>query len=198
MTSVLLFAKAPRPGDVKTRLARDVGDAAAASAYRALGARVAAAVSAAFPLTVWYEPAGAEAEMRAWLGTRHRYLPQPCGDLGDRLRVGFATHFARQSGPAVAIGADAPDVDAAVVGQAFERLAAADVVLGPALDGGYYLLGLNRPAPAIFAGVPWGTGGVLHETLAICQRERLRVACLRTLRDVDTIEDLRAAGLDRP
>lgn len=198
MTAVLLFAKAPRPGAVKTRLARDLGEAAAASVYRALGVRVAEAVSVAFPLTVWYEPPGAEAEMRAWLGDRHRYVPQPEGDLGERLRLGFATHFQGGGGPAIAIGADAPDVDAAVVAAAFARLERADVVLGPAVDGGYYLVGLARPTPALFAGVPWGTGGVLHETLAICRREGLRVARLPPLRDVDTIDDLRAAGLDRP
>ena len=198
MTAVLLFAKAPRPGAVKTRLAADLGDRAAASVYRKLGAGVADAVSAAFPLTVWYEPADAEAEMRAWLGNRHRYLPQPPGDLGDRLRVGFATHFASDPEPAVAIGADAPGVNAGVVEEAFARLRRADVVIGPALDGGYYLLGLIRPVPALFAGIPWGTGGVLHETLAICQRNGLAVGQLSPLPDVDTVDDLRAAGLDRP
>lgn len=197
MTAVALFAKAPRPGFVKTRLARDVGPARAAEVYRHVGARVAAAVGAAFPLTVWYEPAGALPEMRAWLGERE-FRPQPLGDLGHRLGHAVGYHLARGDGPVVLIGADAPGVDAVVVADAVRGLERADVVVGPALDGGYYLLGLLAKAPALFEGIAWGSTTVLAETLSRAAAAGLSVARLDPLRDVDTAADLAALGFDRP
>ena len=196
MIAVLLFAKAPRPGLVKTRLAGEVGVERAVSAYRAVAARVVAQVAAAYRLTVWYDPPDALEEMRAWLG-QLEYHPQPEGDLGVRLRHAFQFHFDRGDGPVVAIGADAPDVGAAAIARAERALAAADVVLGPALDGGYYLLGLGHHAPQLFEGVPWGTSDVLQITLRACRRWHYQVVQLESLRDLDAAADLVAFGLDR-
>ena len=196
MTAILLLAKAPRPGSVKTRLARDIGDAAAAAAYREVGSSVAAAVGAEFDLTVWYDPPDAEREMRDWLG-EHEYLSQRGGDLGERMALAFETHFARGDRPVLAIGADTPGVGAPLIREAVRALREEDVVLGPALDGGYYLLGLNRPAPQLFQGVPWGTARVLQVTVALCVAHDLGVGRLAPLRDLDTVADLEALGLGR-
>jgi rSAM/selenodomain-associated transferase 1 len=196
VTAVLLIAKAPRPGQVKTRLAREIGAAAAVEAYRRVGAGVAAAVGAEHDLTVWYDPPDAEQEMRDWLG-EHEYRAQQGGDLGERMCRAFAVHFDRGDRPVLAIGADAPGVGPAVVREAVRRLKEVDVVLGPALDGGYYLIGLNREAPHLFEGVPWGTTRVLQVTVALCVAHDLRVGRLAPLRDLDTAADLEALGLRR-
>lgn len=198
MIDVLLFAKAPRPGFAKTRLAATLGSQAAAAVYRALGTRIVRQIAPVSSITVWFDPPDALLEMRAWLGD-HTYRPQPKGDLGERLVHAFATHFTNASpGPALAIGADAPDVSAIIMHQAAEALVDSDVVLGPSRDGGYYLIGLTRPCPELFTDVPWGSGRVLEATLSACRCAGLRVATLPVLRDVDTVEDLTALGLRDP
>jgi rSAM/selenodomain-associated transferase 1 len=197
MSAVLLFARAPRPGRVKTRLGREIGDEAAAELYRRVGAGVAAAVGAEHELSVWYDPPDAERDMRDWLGD-HQYFAQQGADLGERMAHAFAVHFDRGDRPVVAIGADAPGVGATTVQEAVQALAEADVALGPALDGGYYLLGLREPAPQLFEGVPWGTSRVLQVTVALCVAHDLRIGRLRPLRDLDTAADMAALGLTSP
>jgi rSAM/selenodomain-associated transferase 1 len=197
MTAVMLFAKAPREGFVKTRLAASIGARRAVDIYRELGARVKRQVESAHQVTVWFDPPEALAEMQSWLGAGN-YRPQAAGDLGHRLRAAFAAHFDDGDRPVVAIGTDAPAVDADAVADAVRRLEASDVVLGPALDGGYYLLGLSRPAPDLLQSIPWGTGEVLRATLERCARLGLTADLLAPLRDLDTAEDLRALGLASP
>lgn len=197
MTSVLLFAKAPRRGRVKTRLAREIGSARAVAVYRALGSQVAAAVRSRYPVTVWYEPDDARAEMREWLGALE-YQPQVRGDLGVRMRHAFAMHFERGDRPVVIVGADAPGVDATVIAEAEAALRSVDVVFGPALDGGYYLIGLNAPLGKLFEGIPWGSASVLIDSLERCRVAGGRVTLLHPLRDVDTVADLQALGFQSP
>jgi glycosyltransferase A (GT-A) superfamily protein (DUF2064 family) len=112
------------------------------------------------------------------------------------MRHAVDAHFAEGARAVVVIGADAPDVGAATVTEAVRVLGGSDVVLGPAEDGGYYLMALARPVPALFEGIPWGTGRVLQVTLEVCERLHLTVAKLSSLRDLDTEEDLIALGLD--
>ncbi len=195
MTAVALLAKAPRPGAVKTRLARDIGDVKAAELYRRIGRHVACAIGSAFRLTVWYDPPDAEREMRAWLG-EHEYRRQEGVDLGERMRAAFEWHLARGDAPVIAVGADCPAVTAATIREAERLLATADVAIGPSVDGGYYLLGLTRAEPGIFMGVPWGSDRVLGITEDYCRRSQLTVGWLPFERDVDTVEDLAALGLD--
>ncbi len=195
MNHVLFFARAPRPGQVKTRLAADVGPDAALEIYRTLGLRVVDQIAGVSSITVWYEPADAEEEMRAWLGDL-RFEAQPEGDLGARLTHAFAAHFTAHPGePAIAVGADAPDVDAAAIETAGNALRSTDVVLGPATDGGYYLIGLARPLPELFQDMPWGTEEVLDATRAACKGMRITPELLPVLRDVDRLSDLKALGL---
>jgi rSAM/selenodomain-associated transferase 1 len=197
MTAVLVFAKAPRLGEVKTRLARDIGEADALEVYRAVGGRVVCGVATDYPVTVWYYPPEAGTEMREWLGD-HEFRAQHGRDLGERLSHAFASHFSRGAGPVLAIGADAPGVSTATIREAVAALAEVDVVLGPAVDGGYYLLGLNRFESGLFTDIPWSSDRVLQVTVARCRSNDLRVRQLGALRDLDTAEDLRALGLGRP
>ncbi len=188
---VLVFAKAPRPGAVKTRLARSIGDGAATSLYRRMGARIVEGIlQSDAHVTVCYDPAGGEAEMREWLGEAGLgFRLQGGGSLGDRLERMFRKAL-RSRGKVLAVGADAPAVDADVIRLASAALDEADVVLGPAFDGGYYLIGLSRPAPELFRGISWSGPRVLADTLAKAARLGLAATLLAPRSDVDSERDL--------
>ena len=195
--TLLVFAKAPRPGQVKTRLARTLGDERAAALYRRMGRLVLDGVAAA-PATIaaCFAPDDAEAEVREWLGEgARRYWPQGDGDLGARMSRMFDRAF-RTADRALVIGTDAPAVDAATIRRALEALDSADVVLGPSRDGGYYLLGLRRPRPSLFQGIRWSTGSVMRETVGRASAEGLAVTFLEIESDIDTAADL-TPGLAR-
>jgi rSAM/selenodomain-associated transferase 1 len=135
-------------------------------------------------------PRDARERVAAWLGDGPEYHPQADGDLGDRLRAAFDHAFAGGARRVVVIGSDLPDLSAHHLRRAFRALDGAPAVLGPARDGGYWLLGLRRPVPEAFDGIPWSTGSVLARTV-----ERLRAAgagpaLLDELADVDEAADL--------
>ena len=118
------------------------------------------------------------------------YNRQAAGDLGQRMRAALDAALQTGSHRVVLIGTDCPELDGHVVQTAFERLQEHDVVLGPANDGGYYLIGLRRSAPPLFDGIPWGTGDVLRATLRVAEAAGLSVMLLPRLSDVDCSEDL--------
>jgi uncharacterized protein len=195
MTPALaVFLKAPRFGTVKTRLAAEIGERHALRLYRLMARRtLAAAREAALEPTIWFTPADAGPEMRRWLGDGWDLRPQASGDLGARLA---ASELAVPRGRGwLAIGADCPRLDAALLREAAAIVGRSQIVLGPSEDGGYYLIGGPTPLPAVFTAMPWSTAGLLDET-----RGRLALAGavwheLAMLRDVDTAEDARAEGL---
>ena len=192
---LLVFARVPALGRVKSRLAAGVGQPAALAVYRELLAVTnAAIVAAGVPATVWLADTAAAvptAEEAAEWAT-HAARCQPDGDLGARMATAFAAAFAAGAGRVAIIGTDCPGLRADHLTGAFAALATADVVLGPATDGGYYLLGLRCPQPELFANKAWSTASVLADTVADARRLGLRVALLPELRDVDTAEDLAA------
>jgi rSAM/selenodomain-associated transferase 1 len=196
--ALVVFARAPERGRVKTRLAAAVGDGAALACYRALGAAVVTAVQGpAWRTIVAHTPADAAPALAAWLDPQAAgtlaFAPQADGDLGARMRAAVAEAAAAGAPRVVVIGTDCPDVDAAVVAEALAALDAADVVLGPALDGGYYLVGVRAPieraCAALFEGVPWSAPDTLAVTLARVAAAGLSVAQLAPRRDVDTVDD---------
>ena len=134
---------------------------------------------------------GNQQAMEDWLANDIPCLNQGEGDLGERLHRAFAQAFAQGAQAVVVIGADCPDLGPALFAQAFSALTRKDLVLGPAMDGGYYLVGLTRPAPALFADIPWGSGEVLTATLKQAQEMHLSIHLLEPLADVDRPEDLR-------
>jgi uncharacterized protein len=172
--TVIFFLKAPRVGFVKTRLARECGADRAAEIYSALAEAQGRRIPPGWKSEIHFAPADAEAEMRGWLGNQYVFRPQADGDLGGRLIAGFGSALAGNGGPVIAIGGDCPDLDAACLEEASHSLRTSDVVLGPAIDGGYYLIGLNHPQPELFIDVPWSTPEVLGVT-----QERARLAGLR-------------------
>lgn len=188
--TLLVFAKEPTPGKVKTRLAREVGGEAAANIYRLLGRAVVDQVrEGGYRTVVCFDPPGSLGRIEDWLDPQGlEFRAQGEGDLGDRLAVAFREAFTVAS-RVIAIGTDAPGVDAKVVEEAFRRLDEADLVLGPARDGGYYLVGLQRHRTELFLGIPWSTERVLEVTKAKAQALGLKTALLPVRSDVDTLND---------
>jgi rSAM/selenodomain-associated transferase 1 len=201
-----LFAKWPAPGAAKTRLA--AGDPA-------FGARVAraflldsldrlATVDAARVLV--FAPPEARAEFAAVTASRFELEAQGPGGLGERLSAFFARRLSAGAGAVVALGSDSPTLPPEIVERAFRDLESADVVLGPAADGGYYLIGCGRKLPPVFEGIDWGTSRVLQQTVARLADPGWRVVLLPPWYDVDTPQDwdmlaghvaaLRRAGAD--
>ena len=210
MTPALaVLLKAPRLGTVKTRLAAEIGARQALRLYRVLAHRTLAEVRVAgLEATVWFTPVDAATEMRHWLGEGWDLRPQASGDLGTRLAAVGAVFLslnywrlaaAAQAVPTgrgwLAIGADCPRLDAALLREAAAVVARDEIVLGPSLDGGYYLLGGPMPLPDLFSAMPWSTSRVLGETRARLVQAKAPWHELVTLRDVDTAEDARAEGL---
>lgn len=191
MPLVITFLKAPRPGLVKTRLGRDIGFDQALRVYRALAESQIRRLPPAVGVQISYAPRGAAAEMKSWLGRRLLYRAQVGGGLGERLQHAFATAFRRGFGPVLAIGADCPALDCDTIERAIGLLGRNDVVLGPASDGGYYLVGLRWPTTGIFRDVPWSTDQVLETTLARIAEAGLTGVQLEVKDDLDTLSDLR-------
>lgn len=193
-----VFVKAPIPGRVKTRLAADIGPVAAAGLYRRLGRRVVrAAVSDEYQTAVSYAPRGDGRLVRAWLRGLgvHRFHPQAEGTLGARLLAALGRHLRAGARRVTIIGSDCPGVDRRVIREAFAALDDHDLVLGPARDGGYYLIGMKALHEPLFRGIHWSSEAVLSETRTAARDLGLSCHLLGPLRDVDTLADARAMGL---
>lgn len=190
---LLIFARHPVLGQGKTRLASTIGPAAALAVYQELLAHTRAATDGVGSVkALWLAgdvpPSGTP--FAEWAG--YEQHPQPAGDLGQRMHHAFATAFAEGATAAVVIGTDCPELTSAHLAEAFQQLTTHDVVVGPALDGGYYLLGTRKLVPEFFVNKLWSTPFVLAATLSDAHRLGMRVAYLPPLADVDTAEDLAA------
>jgi rSAM/selenodomain-associated transferase 2/rSAM/selenodomain-associated transferase 1 len=193
---LIIFTRFPEPGKTKTRLIPAVGARGAARLQRQMAEHIIAKVAKMDgpAVEVRYE-GGSATLMQDWLGPRFRYRPQGPGDLGRRMARAFEEAFQDSKETAVIIGSDIPGISAAIVQQAFNALQKNDLVLGPARDGGYYLIGLkNTLSPEnysrLFAGINWGTAEVISQTLEIAKTLKLRYVLLEKLDDVDGPEDL--------
>jgi rSAM/selenodomain-associated transferase 1 len=195
---LLVFLKEPRPGAVKSRLAARLGPDEAAAVYRAIAdeeIRRTAPRDDEYERWLLFDPDDAGPRLRDWLPGQ-RLQPQGDGDLGTRMERAFAEAFRGGARRAALIGTDVPMLARTDVLDALESLDVHDVAVGPAADGGYYLLALKGPAPELFRGVPWSTPHVLAATLDRAARLGQSVRVLRTLGDVDTADDL-ASDWDR-
>jgi hypothetical protein len=191
--ALAVIAKEPVAGLAKTRLVPALGEEGAARAATAMLADTLTAVrlSGADPW-LCFTPAEAR-ERLGRLAPGFGLLAQAPGDLGDRLAACLADLLAAGAHRVAIVGADTPHIPQASYRRAFAMLDEVDVVLGPALDGGYYLVAAKASRPELFVGVPMGTDMVLAETLARAASNRLVVALLPPLRDLDRVEDLAAA-----
>lgn len=198
--ALIIFAKAPLPGQVKTRLCPPLTPDEAATLHgtfvldvleRSGDAQRRARV--AFDRHLCCAPSADHVYFKI-LGARHGVgLDTQTGeDLGTRMLHAFETLFARGYRRVLVVGTDIPTLSPGLLNEAVEHLDDHDVVLGPALDGGYYLIGLTRPVPELFLDVPWSTADVLAVTQRIAAGLNLRVVLLAPQRDIDRLEDLQA------
>jgi len=185
---LLIFARNPEPGKCKTRLAEDIGDEAALEIYRFL-LRHTASVTSELPVDKRVCYADAIWENDIWDPRIYQKRLQRGNDLGQRMHLSFQEGFADGYRKVIIIGTDLYDLDQADLEEAFKYLDNADYVLGPARDGGYYLLGMKRPDELIFRNKSWGSDRVLSQTLEDLGDEK--VVLLPEKNDIDVLDDIR-------
>ncbi len=190
--TLIVFLKYPEAGKVKTRLAKDVGDQRAAEIYSRMSKTIIENVLdvSGYRTIIFYNPPEKENEIRDWLGNKQCPITPQAGEtLGDKIVDAFAQVFSSGADKAVIIGTDCIDVSSETITQAINSLEDVDVVLGPAVDGGYYLLGLNNHIPEIFQEIEWSTDRVLNQTHERIKDKKLSFELLKTLKDIDTLDD---------
>jgi uncharacterized protein len=203
MDALIIFTRYPEAGKAKTRLIPALGPVGAADLHRQMTEhclrevrqfQAASGHCAQGPnsgLTIEVQFTGATtAQMQAWLGVDLTYCLQAEGDLGDRLAAACHRAFAAGCQSVMIIGTDCPGLNALTLTQARQSLQHHDLVLGPAQDGGYYLIGLRKFVPALFQGIAWSTANTLAETVVIARQHHLNTQYLPPLSDVDHPEDL--------
>lgn len=191
---LILFTRYPEPGKAKTRLIPALGAEGATRLHRCMAERAVADATALQKIgTAQVEvrfSGGTASQMRRWLGAGVSYQPQGEGDLGDRLSHACQMAFQQGNHAVVVVGTDCPDLNTPLLQTAFDKLRHHDLVLGPAIDGGYYLIGLRRFVPELFIDIAWSTDLVLQQTVSAAERMGLTIAYLPTLSDIDRPEDL--------
>lgn len=189
--TLILFTRYPIAGATKTRLIPALGPQGAAGLQRWMTEQtLAQALAYAQKNDVAVEIHFADGEacaMQQWLGP-HAFTRQAQGTVGDRMAHAFTEAFKAGRERVVIVGSDCPGMTASILEEAFHALNRCDLVLGPALDGGYYLIGLTRPRPVLFTGIDWGKESVLEQTLA--KAKALTIHQLAPLHDIDRPEDL--------
>lgn len=191
MRRLLIFVKEPVPGQVKTRLAAEIGADAACHVYRRCVERTLERLTELRDdITLCVEPAEATGRVQAWLGSTWLALPQCGATLGERLAAATNRVFAEGVHRVAVIGTDSPWIDDALLEEAFAAMERADLVLGPAMDGGYYLVGMAKPAAELFRGISWSTSQVLDQTRANARALGLTVSLLSEGYDIDRLTDL--------
>jgi rSAM/selenodomain-associated transferase 1 len=193
MQTLGLFVKHPLPGRVKTRLATTVGEEPACQLYAAFLTDLTERFRK-LPVRRFLGYAPADADTAAYfhqIGKDDYHLwPQPETDLGERMFAFFADHLRHPGDCAVLIGSDSPTLPESYVTTAFQLLEHAEVVLGPAADGGYYLVGMTHPANDIFQDIAWSEPTVLQRTTERISAMSLKLAILPVWYDVDALADL--------
>ncbi|NIV92322.1 DUF2064 domain-containing protein [candidate division KSB1 bacterium] len=199
MSSLIVFVKYPEPGKVKTRLGADVGSKLAAELYRLFLRQTFELLrqSVADRVYVAYEPEELGHEFTNIIPEEFERFPQTGDDLGERLHNAFGYVF-EQSGhkKAIAVGSDSPTLPRVYLDQAVSDLDYFDLVLGPAEDGGYYLIGLKEPCEDLFQDVHWSSSSVLKTTVAQASQIELAYHLLPPWYDVDDLQTLKRAARD--
>jgi len=190
-----IFTRYPEPGHTKTRLIIALGEEGAAALQKELTEQTVQKVDQLVK-TSTVEPVicfegGDLVSMQNWLGPDRRYHQQGHGDLGEKLKKSFNDAFSAGALRVVTIGCDCPGLSKEIIGRAFDALYLKDLALGPATDGGYYLIGIKYPIDALFEDISWGTDKVLEKTVSLAQQLGLSIEILKELHDVDRPEDLK-------
>ncbi|MBA2748651.1 MAG: TIGR04282 family arsenosugar biosynthesis glycosyltransferase [Tatlockia sp.] len=192
---LIIFTRYPEPGITKTRMIPALGAVGAAKLQRQMTEYVLAQaqlLSSIDDVYIEVRFAGGDKQlMQAWLGNDLECIAQGEGDLGQKMANSLLSAFQNQTKLVVIIGSDCPGLTPALIARAFQQLhLGSDLVLGSAIDGGYYLIGLSRFIPELFAGISWGSDRVFSQTVEAAQSLNLTTAYLPPLADVDRPEDL--------
>jgi rSAM/selenodomain-associated transferase 1 len=191
---ILLFIKAPVRGQVKTRIAAALGEDAALELYQRFVLDILDALEqTGVPVRICYSPPDSGKAVTGWLGPERQYQPQEGRDVGERMADAFQQAFSGGISRAVLIGSDIPDLPAPLLKDVMAALLTHDAVIGPACDGGYYLIGFKDETflPSAFQHIPWSTSAVFERTMAAFDRAGKQVHVLPEWQDVDTIQDLK-------
>jgi uncharacterized protein len=196
----IVFTRYPEAGKVKTRLIPALGAEGAANLHQKMAEHTISQMRALQRLLpgdieVWFV-GGDLALMQAWLGEDLRYQRQPDGDLGDRMRLAFESIFDRGYEKAIVVGTDCPGLTTEILAQSFQALEDNPLAIGPAIDGGYYLIGLQYSIPELFTGITWSTANVLRETIDIAASLDIIPTLLPYLTDIDLPQDLAHLPID--
>jgi rSAM/selenodomain-associated transferase 1 len=189
---LIIFTRYPEAGKTKTRLIPVLGSAGAANLQRQMTEyTLSQAQKLQQGISIELRFAGGNLQlMQEWLGSCLLYQCQGEGDLGARMARSLFDAFEQNAAAVVIIGTDCPEADTQILAQAFTQLQTVDLILGPAADGGYYLIGLRRFIPELFMNINWGTAEVLQQTLDVAKKLNISYVCLPTLSDIDRPEDL--------
>ena len=196
---LIVFTRYPEPGTTKTRLIPVLGREGAADLQRKMTEHTLSRIgrwSTSFESTIEIRFVGGSKDlMQDWLGPDFIYELQGKGNLGHRMCKAFEASFNTCVKRTVIIGTDIPEIDESIIREAFGLLKQQDMVLGPAKDGGYYLIGLCKDIKAeavseLFYGIPWGTDTVLEDSVVVASCLGLTFSFLKTLADIDTPEDI--------
>ena len=192
---LIIFVKNPKLGRAKTRLAATIGDEKALAAYKFLLNHT-KNITLATPVdkVVFYSHFVDNDDL--WSNDRYQKHEQIEGDLGQKMLHAFDYAFKNGYTKVGIIGSDCYDLTSQILEDAFQLLESSDCVFGPALDGGYYFMGMKKMNPFLFENKEWSTGSVLSSSIADCQTHNLTHTLLPSLSDIDTEEDLRRAGID--
>lgn len=183
---VLIFQKNEVLGKVKSRLAVGTGEEQALEIYQQLLAKTYLALrDVSVSITSYFSEFIPENPIHS----AENKLVQVGQDLGERMKNAFAENFESGMEKVVLIGTDCPSLEGIHLAQAFEALDQSDLVIGPARDGGYYMIGMKRRADFLFEGITWSTELVLSQTLALAAEQGLQTSLLPVLEDIDTLED---------
>jgi uncharacterized protein len=195
--ALIIFAKMPIAGWVKTRLSPPLSPGEAAELYRCMLEDILAKTSRLAGIRKYLFHEGGVDAGRYFAGTVREMtcLPQQGSDLGERMANAFRHVFAEGCTAAAIIGTDSPDLPVSRIDTAYELLEKGDVVLGPSEDGGYYLLGMRKMYAGLFHDILWSSANVLRESLRKAEDAGITVSLLPTWHDVDTAEDLRRPQL---
>src|SRR5665647_420881 len=194
-TVVAFFVRVPVVGQVKTRLAAELGAEGACRLYEAIVADILNNIKAcALPLYLFHDGnAGAELP-RSWVEASSEVRAQHGEQIGERMAAAFEHCFAENIRQVILVGSDIPGLNAEIIDKASGALASYDAAIAPVIDGGYCLIALKRESYhyRIFEDIPWSTDQVLRVTLNRFEECQLAVCLLQTLQDIDTIDDLNA------
>jgi rSAM/selenodomain-associated transferase 1 len=190
--NLILFLKYPEKGKVKTRLAKDIGNEKALLIYKKLVIKILNQIdSNNYDISIYYFPENKKNEVKKWINLPDiKYLPQSGDDLGARMLNAFKDSISLKYAKTVIIGTDCLEINNNIISKSFYLLDDSDLVLGPATDGGYYLIGLKTIIEPLFKNISWSTDKVLKQTLNKAKELNIEYKFLDFLSDIDTLEDL--------